>query len=268
MTTTTAPTTPKPRRRWLQFSLRTMILIMLLIGCGLGWFAHERKQARDQRKAAMEIKQLGGVAMQCGRYEPQNGWKSRVPSWLKRILGDDVFLTISYVSLRKSKATDKDLVRLRAFPQLKELDLSESHITDAGLVHLDGTPRLQKLTIGRGAITDEGLVHVGRLSSLRELNLACSKVTDAGLVHLTGLTQLEDLDLRYDLITDVGLVHLQGLTQLTGLNLMGTRITDAGLAHVEGISQLQVLHLYQCRQVTDAGLADLKNALPKLKISR
>ena len=37
---TTAPTTtPKPKRRWLQFSLRTLMVVMVVFGTGLGWFA-------------------------------------------------------------------------------------------------------------------------------------------------------------------------------------------------------------------------------------
>jgi hypothetical protein len=46
---TTAPTPPKPRHRWLQFSLRTMMVVVLVFRCGMGWFAYKLKQARRQR---------------------------------------------------------------------------------------------------------------------------------------------------------------------------------------------------------------------------
>ncbi len=37
---TTQPTTPpKPRRRWLQFSLRGLLLLMVVISGPLAWFA-------------------------------------------------------------------------------------------------------------------------------------------------------------------------------------------------------------------------------------
>ena len=53
---TTAPTTtPKPKRRWLQFSLRTLMVVMVVFGTGLGWFAHEVHQARQQREALKAI---------------------------------------------------------------------------------------------------------------------------------------------------------------------------------------------------------------------
>ena len=39
---TTAPTTtPKPRRRWLQFSLRTVMVLVLVLGAGFGWLSHQ-----------------------------------------------------------------------------------------------------------------------------------------------------------------------------------------------------------------------------------
>jgi hypothetical protein len=58
--TTTPSTTPKPRRRWLQFSLRTLMVLLLVLGAGLGWLAHEAERARAQQKLAAAIQQLGG----------------------------------------------------------------------------------------------------------------------------------------------------------------------------------------------------------------
>ena len=58
--TTEPTTTPKPRRRWLQFSLRTMLVLVLIFGAGLGWFAREVQKARAQREAAKAIEKLGG----------------------------------------------------------------------------------------------------------------------------------------------------------------------------------------------------------------
>ena len=34
------------RRRWLQFSLRTLLVLMLVFGAGFGWLAHEIQHAR------------------------------------------------------------------------------------------------------------------------------------------------------------------------------------------------------------------------------
>ena len=53
----------------------------------------------------------------------------------------------------------------------------------------------------------------------------------------------------------------------TGHLAASTQITDAGLGHLTGRTNLQELRL-SGTQVTDAGVAELKQALPKCKIYR
>ena len=50
--TTTAPISPKPRRRWLQFSLRMLLVQVLLISVPLGWLGMKMREAREQQAAA------------------------------------------------------------------------------------------------------------------------------------------------------------------------------------------------------------------------
>jgi hypothetical protein len=56
----------KPKRRWYQFSLRTLIVFMLLASVGLGWVGIKIERARSlaQRKQQIiaEISSLGGKA--------------------------------------------------------------------------------------------------------------------------------------------------------------------------------------------------------------
>ena len=61
------PTTPTPRRRWLQFSLRT--LLVLVFGCGRGWLAYEIKRAGQLNGAASRLPDLSAAdsrAQTCG----------------------------------------------------------------------------------------------------------------------------------------------------------------------------------------------------------
>jgi hypothetical protein len=51
---TTSPPTLKPRRRWLQFSLRTMMALMLAFSVGFGWW-HHRQQIAER---SLEIERL------------------------------------------------------------------------------------------------------------------------------------------------------------------------------------------------------------------
>src|SRR5262245_12117282 len=45
----------KPKRRWLQFSLRTMLVVMTLASVGLGWLAYERNEVRKRQEAIAAI---------------------------------------------------------------------------------------------------------------------------------------------------------------------------------------------------------------------
>ena len=49
----------KPRRRWLQISLRTLLILVTLLSIGLGWFVHRGE--RQRRAAAMTAGLAGHV---------------------------------------------------------------------------------------------------------------------------------------------------------------------------------------------------------------
>ncbi len=61
-------------------------------------------------------------------------------------------------------------------------------------------------------------------------------------------------------------VDLDGFTT-TVSEQGGSRITDAGLVHLAGLTSLEVLHLDDT-QITDAGVAKLKEVLPDCEIKR
>jgi hypothetical protein len=50
MSATSAPTTPKPRRRWLQFSLRTLMVFVLFVSLGVGALTMMRERARQNAR--------------------------------------------------------------------------------------------------------------------------------------------------------------------------------------------------------------------------
>ena len=91
-----------------------------------------------------------------------------------------------------------------------------------------------------------------------EVVLPFSDITDSGLVQLKGLPKLQTLDLDGTKITAAGLAHLKGLTSLQKLNLGGTRLR---LLKIIGDKRFG-------SKVTDAGIADLKKALPNCKITK
>ena len=264
-----AKSVSRPWRRFLRFTVRGMIVTVLVIGAGLGWLV---RSARIQRDAVAAIEKDG-----CIVYHGE-GWivdwdrmpdsVQSVPRWLVQSFGVDYFFYVKSVYFQASStASDEVIIQVAKLSQLKILHLGKMLLGDAGLAHLNGLTSLSDLDLGDTQITDAGLANLGGLKNLEALNLRGTKVTDAGLLHLRGMNRLAELDLAGTRLTDAGLAHLSGLTDLSELDLSYTKVADAGLAHLAGLTKLSKLSLHGT-QVLGPGLEQLQQALPNLTIYR
>ena len=220
--------TDRRQRRWYQYSLRTLLLFVLLVSIGMSWLGVKLHRAREQKEAVEAIRKAGGEVS----YDYQSDYASaepRVPKWARALLGDGFFFDVLQAGASGTKFGDDEAVYLRRLTNLEWLSLRATRITDAGLEHLEGLARLEELYLSRTNITDAGLEHLKRLTNLTWLNLSDTQVTDAGLEHLKGLTSLQWLDLSDTQVSDAGLEHLQGLSNLEDLDLSNTQVTDAGV---------------------------------------
>jgi Leucine-rich repeat (LRR) protein len=242
MSTNQGNSVSHPWRRYLRFSVRGLIVLVLLIGAGLAWLV---RSARIQRDAVAVIERAGGnvaYAMPLGPRRFTHGFEPRWTKWIANRLGVDTFCRVRSVrfSGRPSNAKMDYVGRLSS---LEELLLTNANVTDAGMVHLEGLTKLDSVYLEQTQISDAGLAHLKDSTGLRLLSISDTRITDAGMVHLEGLTNLDSLYLNRTQVTDAGLLHLKGLTKLKFLDLQGT-------------------------QVTDAGVKELQQALPNLKIAR
>lgn len=253
------PAAQKPKRRWSQFGLRSLLGLVTLAGIGMMLIV---VPAQRQKWAVAVVRDLGGSAS----YEGEVG-VGPVPkrSWYRKLLGDDYFSSVIQIYLRNTKVTDAGVAQLKDLPRLKSLDLRDTQATDAGFAPLKGLIRLESLDLRGTRVTDAVLAHMQELTQLKWLDLSGTQVTDAGLTHLKGLTRLELLALDNSRISDTGLEHLKGLTAIETLHLNGTQLTDAGLKHLKRLTRLKLLVLDNT-QVTRAGAADLRLALPACAI--
>jgi len=201
---------PKPKRRWYQFRLRTLLVVTLVLAVGLSWIAVKLQQARRQRKAVQAICQLGGAVgydfdIVGGTYRPRYEEPAGT-AWLSRV---DLVSDVLAVSLSGPSVHNEDLVHLESLPKLESLHLGGTQVTDAGLKHLKGLTNLKSLTLGGTHVTDGGLVNLKGLTNLDHLELCDTQVTDAGLVHLEGLTNLQLLYLSGTKVTPEGVNELR-----------------------------------------------------------
>ena len=51
---------PARKRRWFRFSLRTLLIVVMLLSLPLGWLAMKMIQAERQRRAVEAIQEAGG----------------------------------------------------------------------------------------------------------------------------------------------------------------------------------------------------------------
>uniref|UniRef100_A0A8C9KBT9 F-box/LRR-repeat protein 2 n=1 Tax=Panthera tigris altaica TaxID=74533 RepID=A0A8C9KBT9_PANTA len=101
----------------------------------------------------------------------------------------------------------------------------------------------------------------------------CLQITDSTLIQLSvHCPKLQALSLSHcELITDDGILHLSNSTcgheRLRVLELDNCLlITDVALEHLENCRGLERLELYDCQQVTRAGIKRMRAQLPHVKV--
>jgi hypothetical protein len=287
-------------RRRMQFGLRTLLLLFLLTGTGLGLISIKLQSTAKQRRAAAALEQIGAGVSYAGEDQPglltflgRKYFQEPTDVGYVGVLREDDLANIEALTglefLALGKAlSDDDLAHLAPLKRLRRLALIDDRVTGYGLQHLQANSDLRSLTLFRCSIGDEGLRYVGQLRTLTDLNLNETRVTDAGLVHLAGLSELRVLYLDRNAITGKGLVHLRSLphleelswqrignaeltylrelTALTSLHLTGTSIDEDGVEALCGMSGLQILHLERTG-ITEEGIQRLRRALPRCVIA-
>ncbi len=260
----------KPRLRWYQYRLRSLLLLMLFVNLGMSCVAVKMKAAHEQEALVARIKKLGGrVAYDYQSFLGDTTSRPLAPAWLRRLFGDDMFVNVTCVDLGMSEADEAvlwSLDGLYRLPRLEFLGLGAA-VSDRGLKHLADSTQLQSLSLFGARVRGPGVRHLKGLGQLRSLILNDSEINDTGFESIKELPQLWVLFLENTKIGDEGLKHLAGMGQLRCVNLDGTRVTDAGLVHLESLTSLCEVHLSRTA-VTDAGVKRLQRALPEAKIVR
>ncbi len=152
---------PKRKRRWFQYSLRSLLIFAAIVAVACGWLGSKIERKRRERAAAEAIVKLQGqvswdyerVAGDPHSWQPA-GAVPFGPSWLRAILGDNFFSEVDCIYCFSG------LENLREFPRLRSLRL---------------------MSLG---VTDDGLEAVKTLTELHDLALIDTKVSDAAVNDL------------------------------------------------------------------------------------
>ncbi len=295
--------TPIKRRRWLTYSLRSLLVVVTLLCV---WLGVVTKRVVDQRRAAAAIARAGGYFAYDDHSHDPFADPPASPRWLpgslRQLIGDDYFRSIveivfqpgdfgeqspqstkrsvddtleligklpqlNFLRVDKHSPTDRGLRGLRGLAKLDAIYVNGSNVTDAGLEQLRGLTRLTRLSLSSGvdesAMSDAGLAHLQGLTRLKYLDLDGSRVSGLGLLQLSA-APLDMLYLNRTPLTDAGLEALKHFPNLRNLGLSKTQVTDAGMKCLASLSHLDFLEL-NGTHVTDEGVA-LLGALPKLNV--
>lgn len=240
----------RPRRRWFQFRLRTLLAAVVVCSAALAlWNIYVEPYRRQQRTIARILKIKGSLATEAVG-----------PAWLGKLTGGGFFADIINVDLSGipvDAGLAAELVGLRG---LRELNLIGSRITDQAMPAIGRLDRLTSLSLGENSISDAGLAHLAGLTQLSTLGLNQTQITDRGLQHLAAMTRLRVLELDGTAVSDAGIRHLLPLRSLRALSLRGTQVTDAGVHDLTKLRELQNLFLDDSL-ITPSCLADLKKLL-------
>ncbi len=263
------------RRRFLQFSLKTLLALVTAAAVPCGWFAWKLDHKKRERAAVAEIQKIRGHVY----YQwPPGKWSAdmhtpRGPEWLRKRLGDDFFSDVVGVLVSHSRVTPDWLRHLEPLTELKAAYFTHTRIGDDGMRYLTRFKKITELHID-STVSDAGLAYLCEFPALTNFAVPGGKtygldnqadITDVGLSHLKGLKRLEVLFLSGTHVTDDGLAHVSGLVNLTDLTLEDTAITDRGLVHLEPLTRLKLLSLRRTK-ITAAGRARIQKALPNCTI--
>ena len=146
----------KPKRRWFQFSLRTLLgvvtLFAILCSCiavKMRQLEREREEWMSEQKAVMEMSLFTGGDLQTVFMAPP-------PVCLQSLFASGAY-GYTVVSYKGPLVGDTDLENLRRLTRLRKLELCGQSITDSGLESLKGLSQLQEVDILCPQVTDEAI---------------------------------------------------------------------------------------------------------------
>jgi len=163
---------PKPKKRWHQFGIWSLLGLMVAAAVGFGLLKWKLQPAERQRQAVAYIENLGGAAYYDFELDESGNYillaKPSTPEWLLSCFGKDFFHQVLCVYFGDH-----------------ELYIWNPTVTDVDLKHLTGLTHVKVLDLSGTQVSDVGLDHLARLTKLENLYLLNTQVTDAAVQKLS-----------------------------------------------------------------------------------
>lgn len=171
-------------RRWFfTFSLRTFLILFSGLAVCLSFVVHKDSVRRS-------------AAMNAESYGARVTWKERGPTWLKSLVGRDLFATPHEIGFLNEPLADDDLTSLIGLEDAEQLMIMQN-----------------------ATFSGDGFRHLSEFNKLKWIHVYDAPVTDAGCSHLIGLESLERIELLATLLTKESLPALERIGNLTELSI-------------------------------------------------
>lgn len=229
------------RRRWLQISLRFVVLMVTVLCIGL---AVDRR-FREQRIVVETLTSIGARVT----YHPR--WKNGLPALPRH-------RHVKSINLSHERFKVEHLELLHKLPRLERLYLARTETTDEHLKIIGSLKQLRRLALWGTRITNSGVRHLESLEELRRLDVHENKLSEASMVSFAKLRKLRNLRVSYRSWSDLGLHQLGKIPQVHVGPLRLVAVSDEGLRSLGRLKQAnyQIQVMARC-QITDEGLLGL-----------
>lgn len=235
----------KPKRRWFQLSLRTLLLLVLLASTVPGWVGMEWAQRRREKLAIRWVEEMGGNV----RFDSQQWRGNRVTKVAirkeKSFIKLEYAISLNYLETKVLGTPVSDLFPWEDITIFANLQRFLSLLVN---LYIDNNRRVVDLS----PLSD--------LRSLKELRIWNTPVSN--LSPLAALRSFEAIEILDAPIKDLS--PLRGLTRLKELQVLIAPVSD--LSPLSELKDLEYLDLYDTNVSDLSPLLGLKN-LKKLKLN-
>ena len=251
MPSTVPPKSDKPRRRWRQFSLRSLLLLTLLVAAAFSARHYYLQPFRAQQQALAFFEYHGASIQTVPAGTP----------WLRSLLGTPDLQHVVRVDCSTVVWTDESLTQVLRLPELKSLIVVGQGFTDEHLQQLAQLRNLRVLIADTTAITDSGLaqtrpelvIHPSQRTAIKTLSYHGSgprRTRLAGTPQLRNQFGMAHFQIGYGRLhashaslrnRDMPLVAV--FSDVDTLYLEVSRLDDEGFRHVARLKNLRELRL-------------------------
>ena len=248
--------------RWqflFRFRLRTFLIFVALVAILSAWLGKHAVRTAVQRSVVAKINTAGGTVYYQHQQDPELkhiDTRRLAPGaeWLRAVLGDDFFATVTFVKLDEPTTTDAVVTELPRLRDLLDVSLDGAGVTDACVDDLLQISKLRSLSLSNTSISADGIRRLSQSETLQSITLWGSNATDEHLKHLPDFQRLRHVALIRSPVTDVGMASIGKLRGLISLKLFeAKRVTDRGFASLRDLRELQELHVLNTA-ITDQSL--------------